>query len=134
MRQEGAETESDQEGHCPHHRNASQMCLGGVGEEDGEGGEESRRWSSGDLLNVPKRKSASNLPCLERAWSHYSINTFGSFLLCFTAQQSKKQQPWSKKGSGKGLGELPRISTYTSISYLSPGLTKSVESSLSFEE
>ena len=32
------------------------------------------------------------------------MNTFGSFLLCFTAQQSQKQQPWSMKGSGKGVG------------------------------
>lgn len=61
------------------------------------------------------------------------MNTFGSFLLCFTAQQSQKQEPWSKKAAGKEQGELPRISAYTSIFYLSPGLTRSVESSLSFE-
>ena len=57
MRQEGAETESDQEGHCPHQRNANQMCLGGGGEEGGRVGE---REGGGplEILNMPTRKSA----------------------------------------------------------------------------
>lgn len=77
LRQEEAEAEIDQEGHCPHQRKGNQMVLGG-----GRGWRKEVFWGT---MNMPTIKSAlkSALP-IEGMMP--SLNKhFGSFSLCFTA-------------------------------------------------
>lgn len=95
LRQEEAESVNDQKGHCSYQKNGNQIGLGG-----GRGLPENPG---------PVHKEVSFKIC--PAYIESTMPSFGKnfpFILTWfhCPQQSQKWQPWSKKGSRKGLGEL----------------------------